>query len=101
VYVNGLYRTGHLTAEAGPAILRIFDPGLLAGIHDNHIARAYERADTATHAGPFIDIANHLAHLLIEDLQGSVRYLKQTTYNCQLLGFGATSRIPASAFKKR
>ena len=66
--INGLYRTGHFTTEAGPAVLRIFDSCLFYFVHDDHIARAYQRADTATHAGPFIDIANHLTHLLIEDL---------------------------------
>ena len=59
MHVNGLYDTGHFTCEAGPAILRIFDPRFFCLIHDDHVARADHLADTAPDACPFINLANH------------------------------------------
>ena len=58
--IDGLYRAGQFTAEAGPAILGIFDDGLFLGIHDDDIPRADYLADCATDTCFFINTADHL-----------------------------------------
>ena len=59
MHIDGLYGTGHFTAEAGPAILGVCDLRLFSIVHDDHVSRANHFAYSAPHASDLINIANH------------------------------------------